>query len=71
MKAIITNVTRDGAGLRFFWRIDPIGIEKSEIFPSEVSRIDIRAKIKASKVEYEEAEDRVANLQDMIGLEID
>ena len=70
MKAIITNVSMEGIGLRVFWTIDNT-IEKQELFNKEVTKTEIINRIKATKEEYEDAEKKAINFQDLIGKVID
>lgn len=70
MKATITNVMKDGTGIRVFWAIDN-GVEGQELFNQGVTKSEITSRIRAVKAEYEDAEKKANNLQDLIGKVID
>ena len=64
--ATITNVIRDGLGIRVFYRRSD-DIEESVSFPGLATRAEIREAIKLRLKDVNDVERKVENFQDLIG----
>ena len=64
--ATITNRTKDGNGIRIFYRFTD-GEERSEIFPLEYTRDQIREAIRIEVVRKNDLEALVESYGDLIG----